>query len=139
LLARSIGPFVLGQERLEPRAWGPRDARAELEQQAHNRQLVQLILAGSADKFELERPLRKDYGSNRGLAQKRADWVREQLTQGMPAAPAVMVLVGGPLEHGVRLTSADTAPDRSVAVCPGWRLPPSGFWSWLSSRSRNAR
>jgi len=134
-----VGPFVSGEADIlestpikPPRT--PGDIVKDLATQAKDRQLVQLVLIGSADKFELLPSLRARYGSNTGLARVRADWVQQELSNELLKAkfsPATyLTLIVGPAKHGPGLTSNDVGPDRSVAVCPVWRE--QGSWlDWL--------
>ena len=125
-----VGPFVTGEASALESTDGqpartPADIAKDLAIQAKGRQLLQLVLIGSADKFELLPALRARYGSNTGLARVRADWVQQELSREMERArippTTYLALTVGPAKHGQDLSSRDVGPDRSVSVCPVWR------------------
>jgi hypothetical protein len=116
-----IGPFELGSEKvLEAGTEVLTRLRAELNARSRSGEFTQVLLIGSADKFELTDRLRARYGSNAGLARARADWVAEQLLDGTGQKVPHLVLTVGPLEHGTDLSRRDTAPDRSVGIYLLW-------------------
>ena len=71
----------------------------------------------------LKEALRRRTARNEGLARARAEWVKTQVLAGLSPAPPSLSLTVGPREHGARLSSSDTAPDRSVAVYLVWKKP----------------
>jgi hypothetical protein len=80
-------------------------------------QALHLLLVGSADKFELEAPLRAEFGSNTGLARARAEWVGGRISQVQTKdLPGYLALTVGPSKHGGGLSLTDTRPDRGVAI-----------------------
>ena len=118
-----VSPFVTGKaDVLEPAASASGttvgDAMKALADHGKGRELVCLLLVGSADKFELQWPLKAEYGSNSGLARARAEWVRELLIQG---STKVLTLTVGPRKHGTGLSVRNTSPDRGVAIYAAWR------------------
>src|SRR5215468_10416340 len=132
-----VGPFTSGEfNALETPSRTPANIVKTLEAQSKNRELVQLVLIGSADKFELSSSLRATYGSNTGLARVRADWVQQELSKEMRTSrlgsPKYLTLTVGPIKHGRALTRDEASSDRSVAACPVWGRR-SGFLGWLLS------
>jgi hypothetical protein len=95
-----------------------------LSERAKSRPLLQLVLVGSADKFELVSALRPRYGSNAGLARARADWVAKEITRRWPDPPApvsqALALTVGPGQVGENLSPAQTGDDRGVAIHAVW-------------------
>ena len=82
-----------------------------------------LILVGSADKRELKPPLFHLFGSNAGLAQARAEWVRKAIENSSmrPKPKTILTLSSGPAHVGQDpLPEKDLAEDRSVRVCAIW-------------------
>lgn len=80
-----------------------------------------LILVGSADKRELTPPLFHFFGSNAGLAQARAEWVRKAIENSMnPKPKTILTLSSGPAHVGLDPLPEDLAKDRSVRVCAIW-------------------
>jgi hypothetical protein len=88
-----------------------------------SKNLTGLLLIGSADKRPLLEPLRKIYGSNEGLAQKRITVTRDALQmefqkRNLKFPDTVIDAISGPsIYDGNR---DDMAPDRSVRVCRFW-------------------
>ena len=82
----------------------------------------QLLLIGRVDITQLSEQARKDYGSDSGLAQARAKWVRDKLversqnTEQKEALRRAILLSAGPLHVGENVSDCDRALDRSVEV-----------------------
>ena len=82
----------------------------------------QLLLIGRVDITQLSEQARKDYGSDSGLAQARAKWVRDKLversqnTEQKEALRRAILLSAGPLHVGENVSNCDRALDRSVEV-----------------------
>ena len=82
-----------------------------------------LILVGSVDKRPLSPALARNFGSNTGLAQARAEWVRNAIVNEKALSPmpkTILTLSSGPAHIGHDLLPKDLAEDRSVRVCAIW-------------------
>ena len=75
----NVGPFVVGEVALAPGATDVAAVAARLIAARGDRALTGLLLIGSADKTPLSPQLARRYETNVGLAQARAEWVRDQL------------------------------------------------------------
>lgn len=86
---------------------------------ANKRNLIGLFLMGSADPEELSAQAKSEFGTNSGLAQQRANWVRGQLVKKFKNDPtfsdghAIITLNVGPIEPQAKYY----ARDRKVAIC----------------------
>jgi len=98
------------------------DLAGELIKNHARQRLLGLILVGSADKRALKPPLFRIFGSNTGLAQARAEWVRKTLKNSMDPMPrTILTLSAGPAHVGQDpLPEKLLAEDRSVRVCAIW-------------------
>jgi hypothetical protein len=88
-----------------------------LETQPLRDQAALVLLIGSADKKPLRGQLRLQFYSNVGLAQARAEWVRDQLVADSPGIQEklrFLVLTSGPRGTGVKTSAEDLERDRSV-------------------------
>ena len=90
--------------------------------------LWQLMLLGRVDIKQLSPEERKAYGSNNGLAQARAKWVLEKLTEEFPeyknAFERSILLSAGPLHVRGEASEMNQAKDRSVEVWACWTPKP---------------
>jgi hypothetical protein len=123
--SQRIGTFVVGSaSKLEDEKAGVKkiqDVGEKLKMASEQRALLSLVLVGSADKRPLSGALLKEFGSNAGLAQARAKWVKDRLPALFPGnREAIVAVYGGPLGVGL-VTSRDVlAFDRAVQVCAFW-------------------
>lgn len=107
-----------GDENLAERA---RNMGRLLRESSKGRQLVAVILVGSADKQPLRGSMKASYDSNAGLAQARAKWVQERLAEGYgDNVRPVIVLSTGPSFIGHNVPEEKLALDRSVLMCAVW-------------------
>lgn len=74
-----------------------------------------LMLVGRTDKRELLPEPRRMYGSNDGLAEARARWVKDRLSAELGGLHSI-VLTSGPMNIGVQVSPDKMASDRSVEV-----------------------
>ena len=101
---------------LNERAWASfKHARKEISRWAASGDLTQLLLIGRADRHRFRN---EEYGSNRGLAQARAKWVRDKLIRenqdaGVAdnLASRTVVLSAGPLHVPAECKSEDACDD----------------------------
>ncbi len=96
---------------------------AKLRKLNESGRLAGVIFVGSADTQQMLPEALKKYGSNAGLAQARAQWVRTQLEveggYGRKIEPA-LVLSTGPSFVGLNVGKVERTKDRSVRVCAVW-------------------
>lgn len=91
----------------------------------NNRSKPPIFLAaiGSSDKFQPGPAVRREYGSNDGLARARADWVIGQLgldpSRETGGQTTVLSLIRGPSIHG-EVSKIQSKCDRSVVVYGLW-------------------
>jgi len=121
-----IGPFVPGRGS-ELTATG-RDSLRIVSMAVHDstvdKQLLVLFVVGSADKRELSRRVARSYGSNSGLAQARADVVRDTILKYLDPdghqSEHVIATIRGPsvTRQNARLDELDA--DRRVLVYGLW-------------------
>ena len=105
----------------------------------NNQTLQQLVLIGRSDKVGLRRKKRKFYGSNDGLAQARAGWVRDRLKVRFPKykgdiEKATILLSAGPLHIGEEVQDDKRALDRAVEVWACWTPKPKPEQAEASSQ-----
>ncbi len=112
-----VGPFAPGGDTLDARALAP--VRSAIAALGGGGRIVFVLLVGRSDKQMLTHDALRRYGSNLGLAQARAQWVRGELLRRPPArldGEQVLALPGGP-RHVGRTPAADAlAEDRAVDV-----------------------
>jgi hypothetical protein len=125
--ALKVGPFVTGDVKLEKGTTDVNVLLDRLSARRDHRALIGLILLGSADKTPLLPKLASQYGSNAGLAQARAEWVRSRLLQadvshqlGVASWDKIATTVAGPARVGIDITPDALALDREVRVCAIW-------------------
>ena len=131
----TIGPFPIGDhDQLEETA---RECQNQLippdqfvnEMSGHFTN-QQPLLIGRVDITQLSEQARKDYGSDSGLAQARAKWVRDELVKKFKneerkeALKRAILLSAGPLHVGENVSDCDRALDRSVEVYACWTPKP---------------
>lgn len=123
-----VGPFV--SARYDTLQVSGADTLASLkrsiERFSGSEQLTSLVLVGSADKRALGPTATRIFGSNVGLAQARAEWVREELLSPGRTGITSITLVRGPTLFASS-ASEMLRDDRSVAV---W-----GLWNGAASDS----
>src|SRR5262249_36194968 len=78
-VAGRVGPFVTGKANTLESAASLGEVVKGLSDRGKAREQVFLLLVGSADKFELSSTVRREYGSNSGLARARAEWVAQEI------------------------------------------------------------
>lgn len=126
-----IGPFAdgtAGDTSMKPDVKNLSELKAKiadltgtLEEHRLKQRLLGLILVGSADIRELKPPLTHSFGSNAGLAQARAEWVRIAIGNSMSPKPkTILTLSSGPAHVGLDPLPENLAKDRSVRVCAIW-------------------
>jgi hypothetical protein len=123
----AVGPFVTGQTVLQQPAADIKALLDRLKARRNDRPLLGLILIGSADKTPLLPQLAKQYDSNVGLAQARAEWVRSRLMEDdaahqleLTGERKIATVISGPTKVGLNIAPTDLAIDRSVRVCAIW-------------------
>jgi hypothetical protein len=122
-----VGPFAAGEVVLEHDNTGVRALLDRLIASGDHRALIALMLIGSADKTPLLPELAQRYGSNAGLAQARAEWVKSQLLEAdathqldLDGPAKIATLTAGPSQVGLTIPATDLALDRAVRVCAIW-------------------
>lgn len=121
-----VGPFATGEVALEPSATDVPAVVARLIAESGNRALTGLLLVGSADKTPLSPQLARRYETNAGLAQARAEWVRDRLREELQNHPKLIrleriaTMVAGPSHVGLNIAPDQLARDRDVRVCALW-------------------
>jgi hypothetical protein len=123
-----VGPFANGKTDLESGATAVADLVKRLTGGNDRRTLIGLLLIGSTDKTQLSSRSTRQYDTNAGLAQARAEWVRAQLVTSdafhqLAAAPAgkIAAVIAGPTQLGFDVDPAKLAIDRAVRVCVLWQ------------------
>jgi hypothetical protein len=122
----NVGPFVVGKVELEPGATDVAAIVARLAAARGDRALTGLLVVGSADKTPLFPRLARRYETNAGLAQARAEWVRDQLQTELQAnsellrPEGIATVVAGPAHVGLKVDPEQLALDREVRVCALW-------------------
>ena len=141
----AVGPFCEGEhdllEEVGKECPLQREKKVEVAKECQN-QLVTLdqfvneinepftnqqpLLIGRTDITPLRQEKRGVYGSNNGLAQARAKWVRNELGKNLEdkeqeeALGRAILLSAGPLHVGKNVSDCDRALDRSVEVYACW-------------------
>lgn len=120
-----IGPFVTGEHSIleSPTQNSVSLVVRSLTDSSVRRDLLLLFVVGSADKRPLTGRLAKDYESNVGLAQARANWVREQiLSSNAVSFPPnqIVTTVRGPSMTGAEVPFPRLSDDRLVLVYGLW-------------------
>jgi hypothetical protein len=95
---------------------------AEIGKLSVGKQMVGVLLVGSADKTHLTSETERLYDSNFALAQIRARWVEKQLIAAkaegqLTDLSTIVVLNAGPTYVGPKVDVAQLAEDRSVRAC----------------------
>jgi hypothetical protein len=123
-----IGPFVegSGDELMDPDAQTKLNSVVNLfkPETASSKRLLGLILIGSADRRPLKPKLLRQYGSNDGLAQTRARWVKGVLSDKLDSInpDTIVTLPGGPSIVGLISPDTNLSFDRAVQVCAFWAV-----------------
>jgi hypothetical protein len=111
-------PFIGSDDHHVPEAKAAvMSLRQLLERQPLRDQAPLVLLIGSADKKPLRGRLRLQFDSNVGLAQARAEWVRDQLVADSPEIVGklrFLVLTSGPRGTAVNTSPEQLERDRSV-------------------------
>jgi len=121
-----VGYFPTGAADLKGSKEGRCDEQKDLSALRHDieireKEIVAVVLIGSADRQPLSGRLLTRYDSNMGLARNRAEWVRGEL--GISAVPYI-VLTTGPKETDSSPTIATLVKDRTVDVWVIWNKRP---------------
>lgn len=94
-----------------------------INERSKNDDLSYILLVGDADKRLLGAQSKAIYGSNRGLAQTRANWldscIREELPPRLNKIP-ILVVISGPDNIGSFVPAEKLAEDRCVKIYVGW-------------------
>lgn len=121
-----VGPFAIGERRKvraeDPCSLEEVEKSISRNEKEHNTLLV-LFVVGSADKRPLSGRLKRKYGSNTGLAEARADWVRHELMNWDSrnlTSGRVVATIRGPSITGPVRESQRYSPDRRVRVYGLW-------------------
>ncbi|MFN8588153.1 MAG: hypothetical protein U0704_10175 [Candidatus Eisenbacteria bacterium] len=115
----AVGPFATARPDTLESAGASSLAAVEDSLRARRRDWVLegMFLIGSADRRELRGSVARSLGSNQGLAQLRAEWLRTALVQGVPLEAStvqVVTFVRGPVLLASQQGAGALAPDRSV-------------------------
>lgn len=87
--------------------------------------LLSLTLVGRADKRDLNMPHRLKYGSNLGLGQLRAEFVKNQLLAGkIIDSSRIMIVISGSTTTEANPSNGALAADRRVDVYAAWGKRP---------------
>jgi hypothetical protein len=124
----AVGPFVSGSYlKLEPGAVDAEAAVKSLQQHLFKRTLIAVWLIGSADKTPLKSELAQQFDSNAGLAQARAERVRELMLESgewkdlqLDDPLKVVTFAAGPTQVGLKVPADNLSLDRRVRVCALW-------------------
>jgi hypothetical protein len=121
-----VGYFPTGAASLNGSKEARCDEQKDLSALKHDietrqKEIVGVVLIGSADRQPLSGRLLARYDSNMGLARHRAEWVRETL--GISTVPYI-VLTTGPKETDSSPTITALVKDRTVDVWVIWSKRP---------------
>jgi hypothetical protein len=101
----------------------------DVHKQSEGDSLNIILIVGGADKRLLGLEAEAMYGSNRGLAQARANWVRLEILRLFKQfhiqidTTRIITLISGPKNIGTEVLPEKLAEDRSVKVYVGWTMP----------------
>jgi len=115
-----IGPFPIGDHKL----YGYTKEKMmikirRLKKELNNNEVYFIFLIGKSDKIPLGKNIREVYGSNIGLAQARANWVKRLIKKNLPKNNLKIPLIAigtGPDMVGVNIDKDKLAKDRSVEI-----------------------
>jgi hypothetical protein len=114
-----IGPFKPGEDSGAMPEAAVLAIANKLNEVIPDRHLLSLLVLGSADKQPLKKALLKKYGSDRGLAEARASWVKTRMKTLLKVQPtSYVILASGPTIESK--TVSDREQDRFVEVYEVW-------------------